>query len=378
MEIVIQFLTTYPIVISIISFTIGFLFMPLVIDISRKYNFVVSPNKRTSHKGEVPNVGGINIFISFLGSLFLFTSAMLTDIQFVLMGLFVILIVGFVDDLIDIKVFWKFFGELIAGFFLIVISDIRLSSLHGFLGISEIPLFWSYLISFFVFSVVVNAINLIDGIDGLASGLGILYALFFGIYFYLVGHTGLMLTAFALIGSLIVFFYYNVFSNRRKIFMGDSGSLLLGYVFNVFIFSFCEMNTSISSVPEKYHMIAAPAVAFTVLIVPLFDTLRVMITRVKKGYSPFKADRNHIHHLLLSLGFIHRQVSFILMAVSAVFIGIAVAGRNLPNGWLALIVIALSTSLTLYIWRLINKRIDNGVNMDRISEQTTQPSDDKE
>lgn len=237
---IINFFHTNPYLVSAVSFILGLLFMPVVIDIAKKYNFVVSPNKRTSHEGEVPNVGGINIFISFLLPVFLFTYSYLSNIQFILMGLFIILIVGFIDDLITIRVFWKFFGEILAGFFLIVITDIRISSLHGFLGIHELPLVWSYMLSLFVFVVVVNAMNLIDGIDGLASGLGILYSLFFGIYFYLTNHNDLAITAFAMVGSLIVFFLYNVFSNQKKIFMGDSGSLLLGYIFNVFIFSFVK------------------------------------------------------------------------------------------------------------------------------------------
>lgn len=332
--------------------------MPVVIDIAKKYNFVVSPNKRTSHTGEIPNVGGVNIFISFLLTVFLFTTDLFTDIQFVLMGLFIILIVGFIDDLINIKVSWKLAGELIAGFFLIVITDIRLTSLHGFLGIYELPVIWSYSLSIFVFIVVINAMNLIDGIDGLASGLGILYSLFFGTYFYLAGHQNLSLTSFAMVGSLVVFFIYNVFSNKKKIFMGDSGSLLLGYMFNVFIFSFCEMNAK-GIVPENFQMTAAPAVAFTVLIVPLFDTLRVMITRMKKGYSPFKADRNHIHHLLLSLGLQHRQVTFILMGISAAFIALAIVIRNLPNGVVTAIVLFISVMLTNLMWRLVDKNNKN-------------------
>ena len=354
----INFLHNYPFLVSIISFIIGLLFMPVVIDIAKKYNFVVSPNKRTSHTGEVPNVGGVNIFISFLLTVFLFTTDLFTDIQFVLMGLFIILIVGFIDDLINIKVSWKLSGELIAGFFLIVINDIRLTSLHGFLGIYELPVIWSYSLSIFVFIVVINAMNLIDGIDGLASGLGILYSLFFGIYFYLAGHQNLSLTSFAMVGSLVVFFIYNVFSNKKKIFMGDSGSLLLGYMFNVFIFSFCEMNSK-GIVPENFQMTAAPAVAFTVLIVPLFDTLRVMITRMKKGYSPFKADRNHIHHLLLSLGLQHRQVTFILMGISAAFIALAIVIRNLPNGVVTAIVLFISVMLTNLMWRLVDKNNKN-------------------
>lgn len=354
MNSLIAFVHKFPYLIVLVSFTIGYLFMPVVIEIAKKYNFVVSPNKRTSHLGEIPNVGGINIFVSFLVTVFLFSFEVFYSVQFTLLGVFIILIVGFIDDLINIKVSSKLFGELLAGFFLIVVADLRLTSLHGFLGVYEIPLMFSYFLSFFVFIVIVNAINLIDGIDGLASGLGILYSLFFAVYFQLTHHSDLSITAYAMVGSLIVFFIYNVFSQKNKIFMGDSGSLLLGYLFNVFIFSFCEMNAA-GVVPEKFQIAAAPAVAFTVLIVPLFDTIRVMITRMKKGYSPFRADRNHVHHLMLSLGLTHRQVTFILMGISVGFIIIAILGRNLSNGILALVVLSLSVVLTKILWTLVDK-----------------------
>lgn len=358
MDKIIPYIHKFPFLVVLVSFAIGYFFMPVVIRIAKNYNFVVSPNKRTSHSGEIPNVGGVNIFVSFLITVFLFSFEVFYSVQFTLLGLFIILIVGFIDDLINIKVSSKLFGELLAAFFLIVIADIRLSNLHGFLGIYEIPLIFSYFLSFFVFIVIVNALNLIDGIDGLASGLGILYSLFFAVYFQLIGHPDLSITAFAMTGSLIVFFYYNVFSDKNKIFMGDSGSLLLGYIFNVFIFSFCEINAS-GDLPEKYQISAAPAVAFTVLIVPIFDTIRVMITRIKKGYSPFRADRNHVHHLMLSLGLKHRQVTFILMGISAVFIILAVLGRNLSNGVLALVVLIICSLLTKILWTLVDKNKKN-------------------
>ncbi len=354
MNSVITFIHKYPFLIILVSFLIGYFFMPVVIRIAKKYNFVVSPNKRTSHQGEIPNVGGVNIFVSFLITVFLFSFEVFYSVQFTILGLFIILIVGIVDDLINIKVSSKLFGELLAGFFLIVIADVRLSNLHGFLGVYEIPAMFSYFLSFFVFIVIVNALNLIDGIDGLASGLGILYSLFFAVYFQLIKHSDLSITAYAMAGSLIVFFLYNVFSDNNKIFMGDSGSLLLGYIFNVFIFSFCEINAS-GDLPEKFRMTAAPAVAFTVLIVPLFDTIRVMITRIKKGYSPFRADRNHVHHLMLSLGLKHRQVTFILMGISVGFIIFAIAGRNLPNGVLVSIVLIICVLLTKILWTSVDK-----------------------
>ncbi len=350
-----QYILDHPYFSIIISFVIGFICMPTIVRIAKKRNFVVKPNKRTSHQGSVPNVGGVNIFISFFLTTSIFSVQLVEPIQFFVIGVFFILIVGFVDDLIDIRALWKLIGELIAGFFLIVMSDIRLSTLHGFFGIYELPLWISYCLSFFVFIVIINALNLVDGIDGLASGLGIIYCLFFGIYFSLTNKYTLSLCAYSLVGALSVFFIYNVFGKKNKIFMGDCGSLFLGYMITLFVFEFCELN-GYHQVPEKYHMSAAPAVAICILIVPLFDTIRVMVTRIKKGLSPFSPDKNHIHHLLLKIGLKHRQVTFVLLAVTLLFITIGLLGRNGSIGLLTATALIIITGLTYWVWRLVDKK----------------------
>ena len=351
-----NFVHEYPAFSVLVSFVLGLCFMPMVINIAKKKSFVVKPNKRTSHEGIIPNIGGINIFISFFLTVFLFSYGIINQLQFVIVGVLVILIVGFVDDLIDIKASWKLVGELISAFFLIVVADIRLSHLHGFLGVQELSLTSSYLLSFFVFVVIINALNLIDGVDGLASGLGIVYSIFFAFYFKLTGRTDLAISAFTMVGSLTVFFIYNVFGGKRKIFMGDSGSLLLGYMTTLFVFEFCEMN----AYPVKYHLLdvfhmnAAPAVAICVLSVPLFDTIRVMLTRIKKGVSPFHPDRNHIHHLLLKTGLKHRQVTFVLLFVSILFIALGIIGRNWAIGLLVFLAFTIAITLTYILWRIVD------------------------
>lgn len=362
------FIHSNPYLVIFFSFTIGFFFMPVVIEVAKKYNFVVSPNKRTSHNGDVPNIGGINIFVSFLFTVFLFSYSVFSDIQFVVLGLFIILIVGFIDDLIDIKASWKLIGEVVAAFFLIVVADLRLPSFHGFLGIYELPLLISYAVSFFVFIVIVNSLNLIDGVDGLASGLGIMYSLFFAIYFQLTGHADLSITAYAMVGSLVVFFFYNVFSNKRKIFMGDSGALLLGYMINLFVFSFCGMNAD-RDVPDIFLMNAAPAVIISLLIVPLFDTVRVMVTRMKKGHSPFLADKNHVHHLMLGLGLKHRDVSFILMGITLGFLIVGLIFRNFPNEILVTIDLILCIVLIKILWNLVDKKKQSNENQNANKKQ---------
>lgn len=350
-----NFIHIFPVFTTLVSFVIGLCFMPLVLNIAKNRNFVVKPNKRTSHEGVIPNIGGINIFISFLLTVFMFSYGIISELQFTIIGVFIILIVGFVDDLIDVKPLWKLIGELTSAFFLIVVSDVRLTSLHGFLGLNDISLMVSYMLSFFVFIVIINSLNLIDGVDGLASGLGILYSIFFAAYFHLTGNIDLAITAYAMMGSLAVFFIYNVFGGKHKIFMGDSGSLLLGYMITLYVFEFCKLNAE-QDVMSVYHMSAAPAVAVCVLSVPLFDTLRVMLTRIKKGVSPFHPDKNHIHHLLLKTGLKHRQVTVVLLCVSLFFIGLGLIGRNWSIGILVLVAFTIATILTYVLWRFVDKK----------------------
>ncbi len=340
--------------IGLLSFIFGALFMPVVIRVAKTKGFVVRPNKRMSHDGEVPNIGGLNICFSFMLTYLLCTP--IEQPPFFLIGLFVIMVVGFTDDVLVLRPTAKLLGETLAGIALIGFADIRLTHLHGLFGIEEIGIIPSYLVSFAVLLTVINAINLIDGIDGLASGLGILYCLFFAIYFGLAGETVWSNMAIGMIGVLAVFFIYNVFGKRDKIFMGDSGSLLLGYLLTAFIFHFCEIN-AYHIVSETLHMNAAPAVAVCVLTVPLFDAVRVSLTRLKQRRPLFEPDKNHIHHLLLRTGLNHIQTTCVLLSASVLFIGIGIIGRNWSNWLLLLTDFGFATILTLLLWRVINHQI---------------------
>ena len=348
--------------IGLVSFIFGLIGMPVVVRIAKAKGFVVRPNKRMSHTGEVPNIGGLNICFSFLLSYLIFEYDQMSQSQFFLIGLFAIMAVGLIDDVLVLTPVAKLLGETLAGIALIGFADIRITHLHGLFGISEIGIIPSYLISLFILIAIINAVNLIDGIDGLASGLGILYCLFFAIYFGLAGETSWSILAICMIGALAVFFIYNVFGHREKIFMGDSGSLLLGYLLTAFVFHFCELN-AYHHVSEALHMSAAPSVAICLLTIPIFDTIRVSLTRIKQHRSPFQPDKNHIHHLLLRTGLNHIQTTCVLLSVSLLFIGLAILGRNW-NMWVLLVAdFGLATALTLLLWRIINKKLyGNDVN----------------
>jgi UDP-N-acetylmuramyl pentapeptide phosphotransferase/UDP-N-acetylglucosamine-1-phosphate transferase len=341
--------------VGIFSFLLGLAFMPLVIRIAKQKDFVVRPNKRMSHTGSIPNIGGIDICGSFLLTYLLFEFNTLQQSQFLLIGVFTIVAVGLVDDILVLSPLGKLLGEMLAGIAMVGFADMRITHLHGFLGIEQIGILPSYLISLFVLIAIINAINLIDGIDGLASGLGMIYCLFFAIYFGLVGETAWSIMAISLIGSLAVYFIFNVFGHKQKIFMGDSGALLLGYVLCAFVFHFCELN-AYHEVPAAFQMSGAPAVAICVLTVPLFDTIRVSLTRIKHHKSPFLPDKNHIHHLLLRTGLNHIQTTCVLLSVSLCFIALAVVGRNW-NMWLLVGVdFLIATILTVILWRVIDHK----------------------
>lgn len=341
---IMQLFEKYQFLAVFVSFIIGWACMPLVLKIARAKHFVAKPNKRMSHTGEIPNVGGLDICFSFLFTYVIFEYDMLQQSQFVLFGVLLILAVGFADDVLDLSPLSKLLGETAAGIAIIGFADIRITHLHGFLGIAELHPVASYLLSFFILIAIVNALNLIDGVDGLASGLGILYCLFFAIYFQFAGMEAWAMLAYSLVGALAVFFIYNVFGGkRRRIFMGDSGSLMLGYMLTTFVFIFCEAN-AYSQVPANMICKAAPAVAVCVLSIPLFDTLRVMITRIVHKKSPLSPDKNHIHHLLLKSGLSHIQTTCVLMTVSLLLILLAWFARNW-NIWLLAAVDFIACSL---------------------------------
>lgn len=356
-----EFFITHSYLIGLVSFALGLIGMPVVLRIAKAKGFVVRPNKRMTHTGEIPNIGGLCIYFSVMFSYLLFDYSQINNNQFFLIGIAAIMVIGFIDDVLVLTPMSKLLGEAFAGIALIGFSDLRITHLHGLFGIEQIGVVPSYILSLFILLGIINAINLIDGVDGLASGLGMLYCLFFAVYFHLVGSTSWSILAICMIGALAVFFIYNVFGKNGKIFMGDSGSLLLGYLITAFVFRFCEQN-AYHVVPEIYHMSAAPAVAICVLTVPLFDTIRVSLTRLKQHRSPFQPDKNHIHHLLLRTGLNHLQTTCVLLSVSLLFIGLAILGRNW-NMWVLMTVdFGIATILTLVLWRVINKKLYGNAN----------------
>ena len=331
---------------GVLSFLLVFLSIPTILRVAESKNLYDEPNKRTVHRIKIPTLGGLAIFLSFLFTYSLFSDWFsFTQIPFLIPALLIIFSIGIKDDIMVTAPMVKLFGQILAAFVIIGWGDLRITSFHGFFGL-EPNYLASFSITLFLFVFILNGFNLIDGIDGLASVTGLISITSFSVWFYINDNFHIPVFSAALIGALLAFGYFNVFSKQQKIFMGDTGSLLLGFLLAVVSIKFAEFNTPENSENLRFSMISAPGVALGILIVPIVDTLRVFIFRISKGKSPFSADKNHIHHRMLTLGFSHFQTSMIIGGINVGFVILSFSLRNLGTLKLTLLNLTLGIALS--------------------------------
>ncbi|SHE68001.1 UDP-N-acetylmuramyl pentapeptide phosphotransferase/UDP-N-acetylglucosamine-1-phosphate transferase [Mariniphaga anaerophila] len=348
---------------DILAFTLGFsiviLTIPTIIHIAKEKKLYDSFNERKIHTKTIPPLGGIAIFLGFILSTIISTGGYsFGALKYIIAAVVIMSFIGLKDDLLNISARKKFIVQIIASMLLISLGSFHLSNLHGLFGFYHINGVVGGIITLFVMLSVINAFNLIDGIDGLASGLGILAAFTFGTWFYMAGYIRYAIMSYALAGSLFGFFLYNVFGNKNKLFMGDTGSLVLGIIISALIIKFNEFNIERTS---PFNVGAAPVISFSIVIVPLIDTLRVMTIRIKNGKSPFSADKNHIHHRLLELYPSHLKVTMILVCSNILLIGLALLFDSLAFDinfqFLFVFVVAIGLSfIPSHLVRFKNKR----------------------
>lgn len=352
-----QFLFYYPELITLEAFLLAFIVtyvaIPSIVDVSRKKHLTDIPDFRASHDKGTPNLGGLAIFAGFLISamIFLFIPQ-IPYIQYVIAGVIVVFFIGLKDDVIAIAPMIKFIGQLFAATIIVDLGNIRLSGLYGLFGITDIGYYGSDLLTIFVIIAIVNAFNLIDGIDGLAAGVGILASVVFGYWFFHAGQLQLAILATALLGALLAFFRFNVFSEKRKIFMGDIGSLILGFIMAIFAIKFNEISAALPP-SDPFKVVAAPAVSIGILIIPIYDTIRIFTIRLIHGRSPFHPDKEHVHHYMLELTGSHTKSTFILLAVNVVFIAIAFYLSYLRIHQLFLILLGLAAVVSAIPYYLV-------------------------
>jgi len=326
---------------------------PLITIAIRKRLFDAPSEDRKIHKRIVPNLGGLAIFSGFLFSLAIFIDlSTLKVANYLLSGGIVIFMIGLKDDIIGVDPMKKFIAQFTAAFIITIMADVRIMDLSGFMGVYELSYPFSISLSVLTIVGVVNAYNLIDGIDGLSGTLGLVFSLVYAYLFYVAGELGWTYVCLALAGSLTGFLIHNI--SPARIFMGDCGSLMVGFLGAVLSIQF--INTSSDGIINLgfTSITSGPALAMAIVILPLFDTLRVFAIRIVNNQSPFKADRNHLHHRMLALGLTHMQATAVLSLVAVLFIATALVfqsvGSNQLVGILIFMIILLNTALSIYLF----------------------------
>ncbi|PIB37286.1 undecaprenyl-phosphate alpha-N-acetylglucosaminyl 1-phosphate transferase [Reichenbachiella sp. 5M10] len=281
--------------------------IPTIISVAHSKRILDEPDFRKHHDINTPRLGGLGVFAGFMTGVAIF-GEMTMGVQQLLAGSLIIFFVGVKDDINGVSVFKKFFVQVLAAGIVLFYADIRITSFQGLFGVYDLDVGISYAFTFLVILCVTNAVNLIDGVNGLAGTIVVIICLTFGVYFFLYGVRGYAFVAFALAGGMVGFLRYNL--GEAKVFMGDTGALVSGFIISILAIHFIEMNT----------VQAAPALTIGILFVPIFDTVRVFLIRVYNGVSPFMPDRNHIHHYLGDLGLSHTQTVVFLGILNLVVI----------------------------------------------------------
>jgi len=320
-------------------------------------------DERKLHKRMVPTIGGIIIFAGTLFSFALWFPSdkvdlnslrgSVSDFKYLVATVLILFFVGVKDDIIGTAPIKKLVAHVIVGMILVQMAQIKLTSLHGIFGITQLPEWGCVFVSLFTYIVVVNAFNLIDGVDGLAAGIGVISSLAFATWFYIAGDLVMAALAVALAGSLVSFLIFNF--NPAKIFMGDSGSLSIGLIICILAIKMVQCDSISAMVPSPLAYVSKPIFAMCVLVYPLVDTLRIFIYRTVRGISPFSADRNHLHHLLIDGGCSHKQTVLIIYCFNIFMITLCILLRNLDPTW-AFSIIGATAIILAQIPQFVKKR----------------------
>lgn len=341
------------------SFFVSYFAIPSIIKIAELKNLYDEPCERKRHSKRVPTFGGIAIFAGFIiSTTFWAQQNQIKELQYIITSIIILFFIGIKDDVVNLVAKKKLIGQIIAATIIVLMADVRLTSLYGILGIYDITYPISFLFSVFTIIAITNSFNLIDGIDTLAGTIGTISCSFLAGWFFLTGHMQYSLIAISMSGALIAFLRFN--KTPASIFMGDTGSLILGLINSILIIKFIEFN-KVYSGDTLYQIKSVPAVAIGILIIPIFDTARVIILRILAKRSPLSSDRKHIHHILVDSGKTHIKSSAILASVNIGIISLSLFLQNLMGELLLLINIFIMIIFTKIILKAKNKK-ENLVN----------------
>lgn len=345
------------ILVFITAFVVVLYSTPALIKVAVLKRLIDLPTEeRKVHKRAVPTIGGIIIYAATLFSFTLWYNVKETndftilyesirEFHIIVATSLVLFFVGVKDDIIGTSPVKKLFANILVGLILVLMGEIQIRGLHGVFGVEAIPHWSAVFLSLFTYIVVVNAMNLIDGVDGLAAGVGFIASTVFGVWFLYCDDYTLSALSFSLSGALLGFLIFNF--SPAKIFMGDSGSLIIGMLLSVLSIKLIEYPV------ERVHpflvKISSPIVVIAALAYPLTDTLRIFVIRAAKGQSPFSADRNHLHHRLLDCGFSHAKTVIIIYVFTLITIGVSLLSYYINTSLSLLAVLATCGLFVLWI-----------------------------
>jgi UDP-GlcNAc:undecaprenyl-phosphate GlcNAc-1-phosphate transferase len=340
MEYLHSYTFVYYIFVVAVSFLITSFAIPSILHVARfRHLYDDLGHFRKEHDHGIPRLGGVAIFVGFTitSLLFCMTNKSL-PINYLLTACIILFAMGIKDDLAGVNSNTKFSIQLVACAILVILGNIRLTSLYGVFGIYELPYAVSVCLSIVLIVLIVNAYNLIDGIDGLAATTGIVANGAFAVLFIYIKQYELAAVSLAMAGSIIGFLRFNI--TPAKIFMGDTGSLLIGLITAVMALKFMEVSRV--DIGKDTGIYSAPVLTVAILIGPIFDTLRVFTIRIASGVSPFNADRNHIHHRMLRLGFNHLQTTLILTGANIITVAMVFVLKGYGNSMLIVLIVLMS------------------------------------
>ena len=352
----------------LLGFVVNQFFSKKALIIAKRKELFAEVNHRSSHSTPIPAFGGISLFVVFVcAALVMLGIGSSHSIGFVVLSAFILFMSGLKDDLMGTSARTKLLVQIGTAILVLLNSELTVTHLSGFFGIGEINPMVGFLISLGFIVFVVNAYNLIDGIDGLAGIIAIIAFSVFGVYYYVNDNVFLSVIMVAMIGALISFLTWNFASTKRKMFMGDTGSLVIGFILAVnalVIVAAQPVNPDPFFVPQN-----AVVFILSILVIPVLDTLRIIVIRLTNNQKPWVADRNHMHHLLLDKGLSHKQATFCLGGLQVIailgYIGVNHLG---PIAQHLLVLCLYSTYAAMFFSASVTRKLgENGKGFQKLS-----------
>lgn len=305
--------------VTLVALMVTALVFPKVLWFAKKHNIMDNPNARKLQRTPVPVMGGIAVYVGVLIG-FLILAYLYTDpiILISLLAMTVMQIVGIWDDISDLSTGFRFVFEMVLVGLLIWATGAFIDDFHGLWGIHQLNTLASIILSVVAGVGIINAVNMIDGVDGYVSGYCMQACLCFAVIFWMAGEYAIAGMALVVVASLLPFFFHNVFGVRSKMFIGDGGTMMLGVLVTIFVFLTVSSKSNCHLLENDN--IGLLAFALAVLCIPVFDTLRVMTLRIIRGYSPFQSDKTHLHHLFIEMGFSHLGAALSILLINLIVI----------------------------------------------------------